>query len=265
MTNRKILYGYQIRHGELAIVPQEAEVVQRVTALYLDGLSYQRISDILNSDGFPFSVETPLWNKHKVKRLLENPRYTGEDGYPPMVERRAFNTVQSMIREKTSHYAKTEKRPALRLKAYLRCGSCHGRLLGMGGKGQRRGTLYLRCEGCGMMVTLPDSALLSEVNRQMTEHDAPTEESYIPSGEVIRLTNAVNRGLEHPDKPEDVVSLILRGASARYDCCPTLIESEPFNRPAEVDIKRFGQATRAGLAVSHIAITGNQDITVHFK
>ena len=58
MTNRKILYGYQIRHGELAIVPQEAEVVQRVSALYLDGLSYQRISDILNSDGFPFSAET---------------------------------------------------------------------------------------------------------------------------------------------------------------------------------------------------------------
>lgn len=135
----------------------------------------------------------------------------------------------------------------------------------MGGKGQRRGTLYLRCEGCGMMVTLPDSVLLSEVNRQMAEHNAPTEEPYIPSGEVVRLTNAINRGLEHPDKPEDVVSLILRGASAWYDCCPALTESEPFNRPAEVDIKRFGQATRAGLAVSHIAITGNQDITVHFK
>lgn len=259
MTIRKILYGYQIQRGELAVIPQEAETVRRITTLYLAGASYQKISASLNGDGIPFSSEVLLWNKHKVKRLLENPRYTGEDGYPPMVERRAFNTVQSMIREKTSHYAKTEKRPALRLKAYLRCGSCHGRLLGMGGKGQRRGTLYLRCEGCGMMVTLPDSALLSEVNRQMTEHDAPTEESYIPSGEVIRLTNAVNRGLEHPDKPEDVVSLILRGASARYDCCPTLIESEPFNRPAEVDIKRFGQA------VSHIAITGNQDITVHFK
>lgn len=259
MTNRKILYGYRIKNGELAIIPQEAETVQRIATLYIAGVSYQGIAETLNGDGIPFSTEAPIWNKHKVKRLLENPRYTGEDGYPPMVERGAFNTVQSMIREKTSHYANTEKRPALRLKAYLRCGSCHGRLLGMGGKGQRRGTLYLRCEGCGMMVTLPDSVLLSEVNRQMAEHDAPTEEPYTPSGEVVRLTNAVNRGLEHPDKPEDVVSLILRGASARYDCCPTLTESEPFNRPAEVDIKRFSQA------VSHIAITGNEDITVHFK
>lgn len=264
MTNRKILYGYQIQHGELAIVPQEAEVVQRVTALYLDGLSYQRISDILNSDGFPFSAETPLWNKHKVKRLLENPRYTGTDGYPPILDSDAFRAVQEMIRAKTEGCVRREKRPALALREYLRC-ECSGSLCRTAGKNRRTDTLYLKCESCGKRLVLPDSFLLSEVNRQMAEHYAPTEEPYTPSGEVVRLTNAINRGLEHPDKPEDVVSLILRGASARYDCCPTLTESEPFNRPAEVDIKRFGQATRAGLAVSHIAITGNQDITVHFK
>lgn len=28
MTNRKILYGYQIQYGELVIVPQESEIVQ---------------------------------------------------------------------------------------------------------------------------------------------------------------------------------------------------------------------------------------------
>ncbi len=151
MTNRKILYGYQIQHGELAIVPQEAEVVQRVTALYLDGLSYQRISDILNRDGLPFSAETPLWNKHKVKRLLENPRYAGEDGYPPMVERGTFNTVQSMIREKTSHYAKTEKRPALRLKAYDDGNAPHEHLQG----NHRHSEKCLRAENQG--IRYPDT------------------------------------------------------------------------------------------------------------
>ena len=91
------------------------------------------------------------------------------------------------------------------------------------------------------------------------EHDAPTEEAYIPSADTVRLTNAINRGLEHPDKPEDVVSLILQGVSARYDCCPAPTKSEIFNRPAEVDFKSFGQA------VSHITITGENTVTVHFK
>ena len=259
MSNRKILYGYQIQYGELAIVPQEAETIHRIATLYLSGLSYQKISDTLNHDAIPFSAEAPLWNKHKVKRLLENPRYTGVDGYPPIMNQDDFDNIQRIIQEKTSNYNKAEDRPAQRLKAYLRCENCGGRLLGMGGRGQRRDTLYLRCEHCGLPVTLPDAQLLDEVSRQTAEHDAPTEEAYIPSADTVRLTNAINRGLEHPDNPEDVVSLILQGVSARYDCCPTPTESEPDCRPAEVELKHFGQA------VSHITITGENIVTVHFK
>ena len=252
MSNRKILYGYQIQYGELAVIPQEAEAVRQIATLYLNGLSYQKISDILNHDAVPFSAEAPLWNKHKVKRLLENPRYTGADGYPAIIEQDDFDTIQRIIQEKTSNYTKAENRPAQRLKEYLRCGTC-------GGQSQRRDTLYLRCEHCKMLVTLPDADLMNEVSRQMAEHDAPTEEAYIPSADTVRLTNAINRGLEHPDKPEDVVSLILQGVSARYDCCPAPTKSEIFNRPAEVDFKSFGQA------VSHITITGENIVTVYFK
>lgn len=259
MSNRKILYGYQIQYGELAIIPQEAEIVQRIATLYLNGVSYQKISDALNHDAIPFSTEAPLWNKHKVKRLLENPRYTGEDGYPAILVQNEFDSVQSLIHEKTSNYTKAEARPAQHLKKYLLCGSCQGRLLGMGGKGQQSNTLYLRCEKCGMQVTIPDADLLNEVSRQMVGHDAPTEESYVPSADTVRLTNAINRGLEHPDKPEDVVSLIMQGITARYDCCPAPTEYEPDCRPAVVDFKSFGQA------VSHITITGENIVTVHFK
>ncbi len=258
MTIRKILYGYQIQRGELTVIPQEAETVRRIATLYLAGASYQTISASLNADGIPFSSEVPLWNKHKVKRLLENPRYTGADGYPPILDGDTFRAVQAMISEKTEGCVRREKRPALALREYLQC-ECGGLLCRTAGKNRRTDTLYLKCESCRKRIALPDSLLLSEVSRQMAEHDAPPEAPYAPSGEVIRLTNAVNRGLERPDKPEDVVSLILQGVSARYDCCPATTESEPFNRPAEVDFKSFGQA------VSHITITGNQDVTVHFK
>ena len=39
MINRKILYGYQIQNGEIAVVEDEALVVQRVFSLYLGGQS----------------------------------------------------------------------------------------------------------------------------------------------------------------------------------------------------------------------------------
>lgn len=258
MTNRKNLYGYHIENGELAIVPQEAETVQRIATLYIAGGSYQSIAETLNGDGIPFSAEAPLWNKHKVKRLLENPRYTGQNGYPAIIDTKTFQAVQRMIREKTAGYAPPKDRPALRLKPFLRCACCEGDLHRLAGKNRRADTLYLKCIRCGALVTVSDTELMNEVSRQMSEHDRPAEQPYAPSGEVIRLTNAVNRGLEHPDKPEDIVSLILQGVSARYDCCPTPTESEPFSRPAEAGLKRFGQA------VSHITIADGT-ITVHFK
>lgn len=257
MTNRKILYGYQIQRGELVIRPQEAVVAKRIVTLYMDGLSYQKIADTLNADDIPFSEEAPLWNKHKVKRLLENPRYAGADGYPAIIDNADFQSVQFRIREKTAGHTKREKRPALLLKDYLRC-SCGQGLRRVAGRTQKADALYFWCDACKKRIALSDQGLLSEVSRQITDHDRPAGENYIPSSEVVRLTNAINRGLEHPDHPEEIAASILQGVSARYECCSAPTESDTFNRPAEVDFKHFGQA------VSYIAISDGT-VTVHFK
>ncbi len=257
MTKRKILYGYRIERGELTIQEREAIVVKRIVTLYIDGLSYQKISDTLNADGVPFSAENPLWNKHKVKRLLENPRYAGTDGYPATIDGTDFQAIQRKIMSKTEGCIKADARPALRMMEYLRC-ACGGSFHRTAGPSRRKDTLYLKCGSCGKQFKILDSDLLSQISTQMADHNAPTEKSYIPSGEVVRLTNAVNRGLEHPDHPEEIVTSILQGVSARYDCCPAPIESDTFNRPAEVDFKHFGQA------VSYIAISDGA-IIVHFK
>ena len=258
MTNRKNLYGYHIQNGELTVLPGEAAVVEQIAVLYIAGGSYQGIADSLNQSGILFSAEAPLWNRHKVKRLLENQRYTGKDGYPPILDEAVFQAVQAKIRSKTEGYTFKEKRPALYLKEYLCC-PCGGAMHRTAGANRRKDTLYLKCQSCGAQVTISDADLLTQVSHQVAEHNHPADEPYTPSGEVIRLNNAINRGLEHPDAPEDVVALILRGMSARYDCCPSPIEQENNYRLSEAGLKRFGQT------VSHIIITGNQDITVHFK
>lgn len=257
MTKRKILYGYHIQQGKLTPLEREAVVVRRIATLYMDGLSYQKIADTLNADGIPFSQEAPLWNKHKVKRLLENPRYTGADGYPAFIDGDDFQIIQSKIQSKSEGQIRLEQRPALRMKEYLRC-ACGGSFHRTAGPSRRKDTLYLKCGACGKQFKILDSDLLSEISKQMAEHDKPAEEGYTPSSEAVRLTNAVNRGLERPEQPEEIVKLILQGVSARYDCCPAPTESDTFNRPAEVDLKHFGQA------VSHITISDGT-ITVHFK
>lgn len=50
MANRKILYGYQIIHGDLVIQEEERLTVQNVFTTYLAGLSYQALADRMNAD-----------------------------------------------------------------------------------------------------------------------------------------------------------------------------------------------------------------------
>lgn len=259
MINRKILYGYVIQNGDIVTKEDEAMVVSRVFTLYGTGLSYQKITDVLNDGGIPFSAEAPMWNKHKVKRLLENPRYTGQDGYPAIIDGETFRQVQTQIPGKTAGYAPPEHRPALELKDLLRCGCCNGGLHRTAGQNRKKDTLYLKCRACDAVFTITDAELLGQVSQQAAEHEAPIETTYRPSEEVVRLTNAINRGLENPESAEEVVSLILRGAAARYDCCPAAIQYESSDRQPTVDWNHIRQA------VSYITISADNTVTAIFQ
>ncbi len=259
MTNRKILYGYMIQNGDITAKEDEAAAVARVFTLYHTGLSYQKISDILNGDGIPYSQEVPVWNKHKVKRLLENPRYTGRDGYPAMIDDAMFQEVQMQIQGKTAEYAPRDRRPALELKELLRCGGCGGKLHRTAGPGRKKDTLYLKCSACDAVFTIADSDLLAEVTRQVSSQETPPVTAYQPSEEVIRLTNAINRGLEDPTEPEEIVSLIRRGAAARYDCCPAPIPYEITGYQPDVDLDCIRQT------VSSITLSADHTVRTVFQ
>lgn len=82
---RKAQEGY--RMPMLAIDDLAAPVVERIFAMYLDGLGFRAIAEKLNSEEIPCpSAHSPGQNPHRrgdgwqgstVRAILENPRYTG--------------------------------------------------------------------------------------------------------------------------------------------------------------------------------------------
>lgn len=154
---------------------EEQAVVQQVFERYHAGGSYQSISEELNQEGIPFSLEAPRWNKHKVKRVLEEVRYTGEKDYPPLIDQRTFQAIQEQIKNKTARSHR---------------GS------------QSRSRQRLRATACRQ-------------NLQEYQTDKPFER-------VSYLQNAIDRAMEAPEDPEEILALILQAISARYACCPTL-------------------------------------------
>ena len=155
---------------------------------------------------------------------------------------------------------RTRKRgnhPALCLTPKLHCGHC-GHSLRRITNNYWRDTLRFHCDGCGMSVTIPDADLLSEVERQAAEYtpsaDAP---GYAPSEDSVRLTNAINRGLEKPEHPEEVTALIMQGISARYACFPTQMTA--------TDILRLIREKDYDQAIRYITITAENAVTVTFR
>ena len=254
--NRKVLYGYQIEDGKLTLQPQEAAVVRRVFGLYLEGKLQWEISDTLNADGILYSPERPVWTKFRIGFILRNQRYIGVDGYPVLIDAEIFQSVQSKLQKKWGDHTRRD-RPVSALREKLRC-PCGGRLKRWFSSVHKPDTLYLRCAECGGEVVIPDADLLAEVERQATEYTPPSAEgSYTPSEDVVRLTNAINRGLEKPEHPEEVAALILQGISARYAC---------FEAPAtSPDTQRLIREKAYAQAIKYITITADNAVTVTFK
>jgi len=232
MRNRKLLYGYIIQSGEIAIEPKEKIVVKRIFSSYIEGFSYQGIADMLNEDGLPYSSEDREWNKNKVKRLLENPRYIGENEYPAIITAKTFAQVQTVIQSKARKGGSKRERPALKLAAKLYCEECGQKLQRIGGNQQKPGVIYLKCLECGKLFSIADDELLAEIERQRTARKtamAADGLKYKPSVEVMKVENELNRALEKPVNPATVIRLIQQGIAARYASCGNRTEAKSLN------------------------------------
>ena len=108
MKKRTVLYGYQIQHGDFVVVPAEQAIVKRIFVDYHRGGSYQKIADQLNAEKIPFYQGTGGCDKHKVTRLLEDPRYIGEKRYPALIDQKLFQIVQEEIKHKAAHCRKKD-------------------------------------------------------------------------------------------------------------------------------------------------------------
>ena len=153
---RKIPFGYEIRGGQLRPHPQEGDAVRYIFGQYLAGASLLAIAEGMTGRGPRYHQHTPEWNKHMVKRVLENARYTGADGYPPLVSGEDFAAVQDQ-RGARNTYAPlpAETRP---IQAKAVCGLCGAKLI----RGHRtHGRVHWKCQNadCGQSVSLSDETL----------------------------------------------------------------------------------------------------------
>lgn len=125
IPNQSRPYGYVMINHQLQVVPEEAEVVKRIFAMYLSGMGTQSISRALNDDGIitqrnlkfqPLTIHhiirnevytgdlllqksfiTDYLTKRKIVNSGELPKYLVTDAHQPIIDRVTFEKVQQEI------------------------------------------------------------------------------------------------------------------------------------------------------------------------
>lgn len=111
--NRKLPFGYQMELGEVVTHPREAEVVRDIFRQYMLGASYKTLAESLREQRVPYDQDR-LWNKNMVARILEDGRYTGEQGWPALITAEVYSHVAEKRSGKTRASQLTETQKALR-------------------------------------------------------------------------------------------------------------------------------------------------------
>lgn len=100
MGKRKHPFGYKIWRGKYVICNSEADTVKSIFAMYTQGMSFTEITNALRALPVKYSEER-LWNKNIIARILEDSRYVGCNGYPPIISEKKFLCAAHMRKAKT--------------------------------------------------------------------------------------------------------------------------------------------------------------------
>nr|WP_200778197.1 recombinase family protein [Tissierella praeacuta] len=77
--NHKKFMGYtKDEDGELAIVPEEAEIVKRIYRMYLEGSSILEITRALEADEIKTATGKDTWHPGVIEKMLVNEKYMGD-------------------------------------------------------------------------------------------------------------------------------------------------------------------------------------------
>ena len=261
---RKTPFGYMVRDGETVPSPIEADTVRNIFNRYLAGTSYAKIAEEMSRGNIPYHQHTPRWNKHMVKRILENGKYLGTDIYPRLVSDEDFLAVQLQREDKTDYAPCPASLNPIREKAV--CGICGGRII-RDTKSHGRPRWVCKNPNCGATVHISDDTIQERVCERLRQLAAvpdlltpPRALEPPPPANAQRIQNEINLSFNRADiNPEYMKTLIFSVASERYAALPdptpahnlAVLREQLESRPAlEADLSELLTKTVSAIRIS---------------
>lgn len=212
-----------MQNGAITTNPKEVLAVVSIFRSYLNGDSLVEIARAME---VPYN-EGVAWNKHMVKRIIENEKYLGTDKYPQLIVEDTFRRANAKrVAKATSLCVISDDLQEIRNRTF--CKECGHRLFRRGGNTRSEKWDCCRKECYPLDYRLTDQMLIGAIlnvlnsviaNPGLLECSAESS-AYTPSSEVIRQQNEIRHMMDSAQIDYDrTKSEILRLAQMQYDCC----------------------------------------------
>lgn len=230
MANKYIPFGYEVSNGIIIIVEREAEVVRNIYSLYVQGCSLKNISERLNLLTISYAGDGRAWDKNMVKRILENPRYTGEKEYPVIIPKETAELVLKRKGEKYVAPSDSQKKLRDEYRAKVRCSVCGSKMMRQHAGGRGISRLYWKCtnHNCvesrhGLNETILDSLMaqtLNEISLNTDLINIEVTKGYEKSSEILAANNEVMNLMSNPEcETEYALDKIMNLALRKFAEC----------------------------------------------
>lgn len=223
MNHRNIPFGYTMENGTVIINDIEAAIIRETAEQYLSGKSLRTIAELLTAKRVEYMPGKNDWNRSRIQRMIDDKRYIGENGYPPILTEQAYTTMQAMKTEKNTQKAVSH----FKLTVPVVCPSCGGRMQRCYDN-RRKASTWWCCPECKTTVSITDEDLQNGITERLNEVIADPERIEIPesayeeSQEVKRMSAEIVKTLDTIgfDK-EALKQKMLTCVSEKYKCLGT--------------------------------------------
>ena len=187
--------GYKKDGNKKTIIDETTKpVVERIFKMYLEGKSYQQISNIFNEE----KVLAPKpWKDTTIQKIINNKIYMGDyEQYKRIAKNKQIepvvymNVVEPIISravwEECQHQKEKNQRTYTRDRVYLffqklECPNCHRIMKCKGSGGKKRKYMYYTCEKCHINYREDKiEELLSNFIYDMVEYDMAVKKYFLP-------------------------------------------------------------------------------------
>lgn len=227
MKNRRFPYGYEMQNGLIVICLKEADTVKQIFSQYLNGKNLKNIAERLTENQIEFLPGEYGWNKSRIKRMIEDERYIGDDTYPAIIDKDIFqkaNFEKNSRRTNISPVVTAEKKL---LTHKVICADCRRRLFhNTDSRLKNSEKWFCKNEDCKFSVYMTVAELEHEITEilnllistpKFTEYEE-TDIRAEPSLEIIRMENEIERQFESIDfDKNEIQNMILQCATKKYD------------------------------------------------